>query len=1211
MTSSFREDLYNLTLNNNYLLDLSNRKTNENVLVIKYSPTNPKFVSTISIEYKNSLNYNANQYGVNLDLKILTYLYFPDNEKNYQFKVTSGNSTYPGEFTMYLNNYQYKIFDNTATNKISNMDIIKKGVYLLCLEIPYINSRFKIEYSNDSKNWLDLDNLLISKFTNTLDKKTLIDTFLISGLNYCNKENINSTTCNNFYKNIEDITVDNYLDKIQTSIYPTSIDGSYTEFGDWSISDINFQNIENINPLPTDRINFNCGLQTRRIKNRTYNPPKYGGNDIFGSKLNGYVSNSNGAFTIQEEKKDITCYTPTEIETQWKNIGCTTTSPPNNNTLKYLSYNPDFANIGTNINNWTKKNILKYTITDNNILSQCYANLPLKLNNSNQKDYIDPSNNILYPGVQYSNGFQLKKGNFTLIMQTDGNLCIYKNYDSKKLNNELYWSSSIDNNSKGYLNMQEDGNLVIYDTNNKAKWSSNSSGNKGGYAELLLSKSGNYPLLVIKDKVGNIIKYLNKITLNLINNDKYIYKKNYLELEGGDEVVLNDITCIYPYIKYYYDFKWSNNNFNLIMQADGNLVIYKDNKTSGSKNAVWNSGTFLKNSETFHYRYLILQPDGNLVIYDFNNNSKWSSETKNMDTNVPYAELTDKGFLVLNNQNSNILKTFPNFNIIKEHLKITHWNNSPWSLFTDKAGRVWKGTWDDINKENWNVNTDTKNCTYCRFRGWWRPVSDVQWNVKERNLSHIDGYDNELTTNPPSKKDDSNNYNSERDRKNFNSDQITKRKPPQLTGGIEKPNYIPGYERISYTNGTDYNNTHKFLQMDRGRDQWKQAFVLYRKLSNKDSYAEDIIKNHPDLINKLKKDPDLRLLVKKYIGSNKDWANPYRNKLLKDNNISTFTNKSMFNNNLNATLLENYENPQCNLENILTDSNCNSLEINIYKNYLNNMNKYCTDNWINSINSECVDYYNKSFIDINGQSIKIDVEGKLKLLEIQEKTCNNDNYFLNDRCIELNYSKPDIIEYQAKVCSDSKNKDLCDELTKKYTNQVKKNISVNMLNDDQEVLYKNNLEKEILYLKCNENNNNVLLNNCNRLINDPNISEQQKINLINRKNKLCTETNINHPECIKYNKENPNILNILKNRCLQNKSDDCKEFCKNNKDDEEFKKTDFYNDICYSWIEEFWWVILLIVLAILGGGFMYFKKKNNTNTNTNNTNNTNTGINNK
>ena len=276
MTSSFREDLSNLTLNNNYLLDLPNRKVNENVLVIKYSPpltsTNPRFINTLStnpIEYKNSLNYNANQYGSNTDLKILSYLYFPDNEKNYQFRITTnGTTSYPGEFNMYLNNYQYKIFDNTANNKRSNIDIIKKGVYLLCLEIPYHNSNFIIQYSVNSVNWENLDNLLISKFTTTLDKKTLIDSFLISGLNYCNQDNINNSNCTQFYKDIENTIVDTYLDEIQTSIYPTPIDGSYNNFMAWDINDSNYKDIETVNPLPTNRTSFKCGKSTKRYRSR-------------------------------------------------------------------------------------------------------------------------------------------------------------------------------------------------------------------------------------------------------------------------------------------------------------------------------------------------------------------------------------------------------------------------------------------------------------------------------------------------------------------------------------------------------------------------------------------------------------------------------------------------------------------------------------------------------------------------------------------------------------------------------------------------------------------------------------------------------------------------------------------------------------------------------------------------------------------------------
>lgn len=52
----------------------------------------------------------------------------------------------------------------------------------------------------------------------------------------------------------------------------------------------------------------------------------------------------------------------------------------------------------------------------------------------------------------------------------------------------------------------------------------------------------------------------------------------------------------------------------LVMQSDGNLVLYDTNK-----NDLWSSGTF--NNASF----LVIQDDGNAVIYAMNN--KWSSGT--------------------------------------------------------------------------------------------------------------------------------------------------------------------------------------------------------------------------------------------------------------------------------------------------------------------------------------------------------------------------------------------------------------------------------------------------------------------------------------------------------------------------------------------------------------------------------------------------------
>ncbi|MBJ6141774.1 matrixin family metalloprotease [Hymenobacter sp. BT559] len=63
----------------------------------------------------------------------------------------------------------------------------------------------------------------------------------------------------------------------------------------------------------------------------------------------------------------------------------------------------------------------------------------------------------------------------------------------------------------------------------------------------------------------------------------------------------------------------SNGRYRLLLQADGNLVIY-----NGSNRGIWNSGTWGKN-----IRKAIMQADGNFVLYDNNSVSRFSTNTWN------------------------------------------------------------------------------------------------------------------------------------------------------------------------------------------------------------------------------------------------------------------------------------------------------------------------------------------------------------------------------------------------------------------------------------------------------------------------------------------------------------------------------------------------------------------------------------------------------
>lgn len=69
--------------------------------------------------------------------------------------------------------------------------------------------------------------------------------------------------------------------------------------------------------------------------------------------------------------------------------------------------------------------------------------------------------------ITINQGLRSHNGLYSLIMQQDGNMCIYKNGD------QFVWCSMTNNRQKNILKMQSDGNLVIYDTRNRPLWSTN------------------------------------------------------------------------------------------------------------------------------------------------------------------------------------------------------------------------------------------------------------------------------------------------------------------------------------------------------------------------------------------------------------------------------------------------------------------------------------------------------------------------------------------------------------------------------------------------------------------------------------------------------------------------------------------------------------------------------------------------------------------
>ncbi|CAN5299253.1 hypothetical protein BH11PSE11_BH11PSE11_10890 [soil metagenome] len=151
--------------------------------------------------------------------------------------------------------------------------------------------------------------------------------------------------------------------------------------------------------------------------------------------------------------------------------------------------------------------------------------------------------------------------------------------------------------------MQGDGNLVIYDSSGRAKWASGTNGYSG--SRLVMQDDGN---LVIYNPGPRAVwdTHTRVIPDNLPPGQT---------MKSGDEI------------------RSANGKHRLVMQGDGNLVVYGP---SGSR---WSSGTFSGGS------WAAMQTDGNLVVYDSGGHAKWASGTNGR--NGSRLVMQDDGNLVI------------------------------------------------------------------------------------------------------------------------------------------------------------------------------------------------------------------------------------------------------------------------------------------------------------------------------------------------------------------------------------------------------------------------------------------------------------------------------------------------------------------------------------------------------------------------------------
>ncbi|WP_435271365.1 hypothetical protein [Streptomyces sp. 1222.5] len=96
-------------------------------------------------------------------------------------------------------------------------------------------------------------------------------------------------------------------------------------------------------------------------------------------------------------------------------------------------------------------------------------------------DTVTPSSSAGYiaSGTTLRSGWSAQAKLTRLVMQSDGNLVMYRNRDGAAI-----WSTHTSGHSGAYAVMQTDGNFVVYDAGSQPLWSTHTAGNSGAWANM-------------------------------------------------------------------------------------------------------------------------------------------------------------------------------------------------------------------------------------------------------------------------------------------------------------------------------------------------------------------------------------------------------------------------------------------------------------------------------------------------------------------------------------------------------------------------------------------------------------------------------------------------------------------------------------------------------------------------------------------------------
>ncbi|KAG8150605.1 protease pro-enzyme activation domain-containing protein [Burkholderia catarinensis] len=223
----------------------------------------------------------------------------------------------------------------------------------------------------------------------------------------------------------------------------------------------------------------------------------------------------------------------------------------------------------------------------------------------------------IYGGV-ISEGTTLKPGQIVysasrsheLAMQNDGNLVLYNT-----ANGAAVWNSGTNGNVGAYAVFQTDGNFVVYSASGKALWYSSTNG----------VPYGQY--LAVQDD-GNLVIYESHVPVfsTGTNTTGYATSSSGAAVWSGGVIISNG-----------QGFTSGNGASVLVMQADGNLVLLRQGVVQ------WNSGTSGHTGA-----FAAMQTDGNLVVYSSDHTPLWYSGTSGHPGGATFVQ--DDGNVVIYTQ---------------------------------------------------------------------------------------------------------------------------------------------------------------------------------------------------------------------------------------------------------------------------------------------------------------------------------------------------------------------------------------------------------------------------------------------------------------------------------------------------------------------------------------------------------------------------------